>query len=174
MNPYAQCGRLEERLRTYATREKRLEAATNFLAEIFGVRPDEVAIFGRDRVFEKEALRFLWPPHLAKAASGYVPLSSGSSLAVRTFVDRRPFINLTFASTQHASYFEILPLDKESGRRGQPIQKIISAPVRKEGGFEGVVQVSLKGASPESAGPDFAANDLSLLVELGAVLAEHL
>lgn len=174
MNPYAQCGRLEERLRPLASREQMLQAAATLLAEIFGVQPDEVAIFGRDSVFGKESLRFLWPPHLAKAASGYVPLSSGSSLAVRTFVERRPFLNLTFASTQHASYFEMLRLDKESKRRAPPIQKIISAPARKQGGFEGVVQISHKGESPEAAGPDFDADDLDLLVQLGSVLAEHL
>jgi len=174
MNPFAQCGRLEERLLPLSSREERLQAAATFLAEAFGVHTDEVAIFERESVFERESLRFLWPPHLAKAASGYIPLSSGNSLAVRTFVERRPFLNLTFASTQHASYFEMLPLDKESKRRAPPIQKSISAPVRKQGGFEGVVQISHKGENPEASGPDFAAEDLHLLVELGSVLAEHL
>ena len=173
-NSFAYCGQLEERLRSLAGREERLQAAAVYLAETFGVEANEVAIFGRDCVFEKESLRFLWPPHLARAASGYIPLSSGNSLAVRTFVERRPFLNLTFASTHHASYFEIVPLDKESGRRAPPIQKIISAPVRRQGGFEGVVQVSHKGETPETAGPDFAAADLDLLVQLGSVLAEYL
>lgn len=168
------CARLDERLGSLATREERLAAGAQMLAEAFRVEPDEVAIFGRERLFGQEVLRFLWPRHLASSASGYVPLSSDSSLAVRTFLDRRPFVNLTFAATHHASYFEILPVERGQKKRPPPIQKIISAPARKEAGFQGVIQVSHKGDSPETAGPDFGEADLGFLTQLAAVIAEHL
>ena len=51
-NSFAYCGQLEERLRSLAGREERLQAAAVYLAETFGVEADEVAIFGRDCVFE--------------------------------------------------------------------------------------------------------------------------
>lgn len=174
MNPFAHCARLEEILQPLTTRESRLEAAAGYLAETFAVQPDEVAVFALDRVFGKEALRFLWPRHLARSASGYVPLNSESSLAVRTFNENQPFINLTFATTPHTSYFEILPLDRQHRRRPPSIQKIISAPARRTGGFQGVVQISHKGETPEAAGTDFTPNHLDLLIHLTAVIAEHL
>jgi len=174
MNVFSQCARLAEKLHPLATREQRLEAAAAYLAETFAVRPDEIAVFIHDQVFGKEALRFLWPQHLARSASGYIPLSSESSLAVRTFTENRPFLNLTFASTQHASYFEILPVEREKRKRPPPIQKIISAPARMAEGFEGVIQISHKGDTPDSAGPDFEPLHLDLLVHLSAVIAELL
>jgi GAF domain-containing protein len=174
MNPFEHCARLEEKLGMLQTPEKRLKAAVSYLCSAFRVQPDEIAVFTGARHLDQEVLCFLWPPHLAASASGYVPLSSEGSLAVRTFLENKGFINLTFASTRHSSYFEILPADRESRRRPPPIQKIISAPARQEGGFQGVIQVSHKGASPEEAGPDFGPDDLDLLVHLAAVIAAHL
>ena len=48
---------------------------------------------------------------------------------------------------------------------GEPIQKIISAPILFEGKVVGVMQVSRKGGNLASSGPDFTAE------ELGRVLA---
>lgn len=167
------CQEMEHRLAPLASREERLAAAVAVLTDAFGVRPDEVAVFLHGRVLDQPVLRFLWPPHLAASPSGYVPMSSANSLAVRTFAENSPFINLLFSSTPHASYFEMLPVEKGQ-RRPPPIQKIISAPLRAAGGFQGVVQISHKGENPEVVAADFREEDLTLLAALATIMSQRL
>jgi len=168
------CAQMEARLTAVQGREERLVAAVGVLGDAFAVKPDEVAIFWQCHVLEQEVLRFLWPPHLAASPSGYVLLSSGNSLAVRTFVENTPFINLLFSSTSHASYFEMLPVEKGSKQRPPPIQKIISAPLRAPGGFSGVVQISHKGESPAVVVAEFREEDLTLLAALASIMSQRL
>lgn len=168
------CQKMEERLCALTDPQTRLTAAVDLLGEAFRVQPDEVAIFTRRQMFDQEVLCFLWPKHLAESASSYVPLTSENSLAVQTFLKDRPFINLTFASTPHASYFEMVPSQKNSGKRPPPIQKTISAPAKTEGGFQGVIQVCHKGGSLEEAGKHFAPQDLERLKRAATVMARHL
>jgi len=168
------CQEMERRLSAPQNREERLAAAVALLGEAFSVRSDEVAIFWHCRVLDQPVLRFLWPQHLAVSPSGYVPMSSGNSLAVRTFVENSPFINLLFSSTPHASYFEMLPVEKGSKKRPPPIQKIISAPMRAAGGFQGVVQISHKGENPAVVVAEFREEDLSLLGALADVMSQRL
>jgi GAF domain-containing protein len=167
------CRELERRLSALPGREERLAAAVAVLGEAFGVRPDEVAIFLHCRVLDQPVLRFLWPQHLAASPSGYVPMSSANSLAVRTFIENSPFINLLFSSTPHASYFEMLPVEKGK-QRPPPIQKIISAPLRTPGGFQGVVQISHKGENAAAVAADFREEDLTLLAALANILSQRL
>lgn len=168
------CQELEQQLSSLKSREERLAATVNLLGEAFAVRPDEVAIFWHCRVLDQPVLRFLWPQHLADSASGYVPMSSGNSLAVRTFVENSPFINLLFSSTPHASYFEMLPAEKGSKQRPPPIQKIISAPMRAAGGFQGVVQISHKGENLAAVAADFREEDLHLLGAMAQTISQRL
>lgn len=168
------CKEMELRLSEPKSREERLATAVKLLGEAFGVRSDEVAIFLHCRVLDQPVLRFLWPQHLAASPSGYVPMSSGNSLAVRTFIENSPFINLLFSSTPHASYFEMLPVEKGSKQRPPPIQKIISAPLRAPGGFQGVVQISHKGENPAVVAAEFREEDLTLLAALAVIMSQRL
>jgi hypothetical protein len=68
-----------------------------------------------------------------------------------------------FAAVRHASVFEGVKIGAESG---EAIQKIISAPIQSEGRVVGIMQVSRKGASAMSAGPDFTADELAKIVAL--------
>lgn len=174
MTPQQYGQKLEQRLSALQSRGERLAAAVALLGEAFAVRPDEVAIFQHCRVLDQPVLRFLWPQHLADSPSGYVPMSSGNSLAVRTFVENNPFVNLLFSSTPHASYFEMLPVDKGSKQRPPPIQKIISAPMRAAGGFQGVVQISHKGENLAVVAADFREEDLALLGSLAQIISQRL
>lgn len=178
MNVDIFCARLEKQLARLDTREARLQAFIEAVCDAFHTDSHEVALFSVGTHFDQQVLNFIWPPHLASAASSYVPFSSSTSLAVRTFVENRPFINLLFSSTPHASYYEILPIDRETRDRPPPIQKIISVPLRAregtENGFQGVIQVSHKGATPEEAGEDFVRDDIDLLARIGLLISQYL
>jgi len=165
---------MERRLDSQSGREERITEAVSVLADAFSVSPEEIAIFLQCRVHEQEVLRFLWPRHLAESPSGYVPLSSSNSLAVRTYLENSPFINLLFSSTPHASYFEMLPVEKGSKKRPPPIQKIMSAPLRAQDGFHGVVQISHKGENPAVVVAEFREEDLTLLSSLANILSLRL
>lgn len=128
------------------------------IAKNLGVNPDEVAILGVSNRWRH--LHFLVPEVLKQV--GYIPLTSNSALAARTVRDSRPEINNNFTTVRHASVFEGV---KAATSTGEFIQKIISAPILCEGKVVGVMQVSRKGSSPETAGPDFTAE------QLGDVLA---
>lgn len=169
------CFELERRLAAgQGSRDEIIAAAVPILCRAFRVQEDEVAIFALTRLFDQEVLRFLWPRHLAASPSGYVPLTSVSSLAVRTYLENMAFINLMFSSTPHTRYFELLPVDPASRQRPPAIQQIISAPLRLENsGFQGVIQISHKEMIPPPQ-TGFCEHDLNLLTALAPRLAHSL
>lgn len=171
---YIVCGRFNERLEGTTTFDDCLTAGVELLSEIFQLSADEIAVFTIREQLGVEVLKFLYPRHLAAAASGYISLKSDSSLAVRTYLDKQAYMNLLFSSTPHSSYFEMIPADRSSGRRSPPIQQIMSVPLCKIGGFKGVLQVSRKGDSPELTNPSFAEGNLTLLTQLAGLWAENL
>jgi len=127
----------------------RLNRAAELVAKNFGVRPHEVAILGFTA--DERALRFLAPDNLRPI--GEIPLTSISSVAVRTARDRRPEVINHFSTVPHASVFEGVPLSEQG--RGEPIQKMMSAPIMLGPRVVGVVQVSRKAGEVSDAGPDF-------------------
>jgi hypothetical protein len=129
------------------------------VAKTFGVRIDEVAIMGVSTRWRH--LYFLVPEALKNV--GYIPLSSTSALAARTARESRPEINNNFAATRHASVFEGVKIGNESA---EAIQKIISAPILYEAKVVGIIQISRKGASAKTVGPDFTAEDLGKVLAL--------
>jgi hypothetical protein len=160
--------KLEARLAILATADDRLDLAVSSLSQAFGVKPDEVAIFHFDPVME--LLSFLRPARLRNA--GTIPLVTYNALVARTARESKGSFNNTFAATPHASFFECFRTDQ--GTPGIPIQKIMSAPLEKEGKIGWVIQVSRKGVDPESAGRDFTKEDLNVLSRIGQVIARHL
>jgi hypothetical protein len=127
----------------------RLNRAAELIAKNFGVRPHEVAILGFTA--DERALRFLAPDNLRQI--GEIPLTSISSVAVRTARDRRPEVINHFSMVPHASVFEGVPLSEHG--RGEQIQKIMSAPIMLGTRVVGVVQVSRKAGEIADAGADF-------------------
>jgi GAF domain-containing protein len=134
------------------------------VGKAFAVQPGEVAILACTQ--QGKFLRFLVPEKLQ--AVGQIPLTSTSALAARTAREQRAEIINRFAAVPHASVFEAVPLAEE---RGDPIQKIMSAPITKDSKVLGVIQVSRKGKSGPSAGPDFTPQDLRDLVSIATLLA---
>jgi GAF domain-containing protein len=129
------------------------------IAKNMGVRTNEVAVMALSTRWKH--LHFLAPAELKNV--GYVPLSSNSALAARTARDGKAEIVNNFAAVRHASVFEGVKIGTESG---EAIQKIISAPLLAEGRVVGILQISRKGPTAMSAGPDFTAEELARVVAL--------
>jgi len=136
-----------------------LTALAEKIAKELSVKADEVAILGVSNRWRH--LHFLVPAALKNV--GFIPLTSNSALAARTTRESRPEINNNFSAVRHATVFEGV---KAASTSGESIQKIISAPILSEGKVVGVIQISRKGDSPTSAGPDFTSDDLGKVLAL--------
>jgi len=142
-----------------------LNRAVDLISKNFAVQPHEVAIFCL--ADDPRFLRFLIPEKLQEV--GRIPLSSTNSLAARTAREKRPEIINHFSVVPHASVFEAVPLAEE--QRGDPIQKIMSAPITLEKKVIGVIQVSRKAKTAAQAGPDFTHGELRELKTIADALA---
>jgi len=139
--------------------EVSLPAVAEKIAKELGVQGDEVAILALSDRWRH--LHFLVPSVLRNV--GFIPLTSNSALAARTARDSRPEINNNFSAVRHATVFEGV---RAAATTGDSIQKIISAPILFEGKVVGVMQVSRKGRSLASAGPDFTPEELGRAVAI--------
>jgi len=137
------------------------------LAKLFKVESDETAILVLNP--KLKSLRFVIPEKLAEV--GTIPLTSSSSLAARTARENRADLLNNFSATRHATVFEGVPLGRKPG---ELIQKIMSAPILDEKQVRGVVQISRKGQSAATAGPDFTQKELQKLVALSPGLHRFL
>jgi GAF domain-containing protein len=144
-----------------------LSAVAEKIAKNLGVKNDEVAILAVSTRWRH--LHFLVPEALKNV--GFIPLSSNSALAARTARDSRPEIENNFVTARHATVFEGVKL---TGETSEAIQKMISAPILLDGKVIGVIQVSRKGATPATAGPDFTAEDLGKILALCKPLGKML
>jgi hypothetical protein len=138
------------------------------IAKSLGVKTDEVGILGLSAKWRH--LHFLAPEALKNV--GFIPLSSNSALAARTARESRPEIDNTFASARHATVFEGVKIG--SAEPGDAIQKIISAPILAQGKVIGVIQISRKGSSSMTAGPDFTPADLGKVLAVTKPLGKLL
>jgi hypothetical protein len=136
-----------------------LSTVAEKIAKTLSVRADEVAIMAVSTRWRH--LHFLVPEALKNV--GFIPLSSNSALAARTARESRPEIENNFIATRHANVFEGIKITAEAA---ESIQKIVSAPILAEGKVVGVIQISRKGATAASAGPDFNAGDLGKILAL--------
>jgi len=133
------------------------------LGRMFDVDPDEVAILIVSQ--KNKILKFVIPEKLSVVGS--IPLSSTNALAARTVRERKAELTNTFNTSRHASVFEGVPLGR---REGESIHKMMSAPIVDGTKVIGVIQISRKGHSAKSAGPDFTQKDLRALTALSPTL----
>lgn len=154
---------------------KNAERIGHELAKAFRVKHDEVGILR----IEKQNLVFCYPTKLHNI--GTIPLNTSTSVAVRTSNSRRAEVINNFAQTKHTSVFEAVQLDGSGGqqiggeisnRHLHMIQKLMSAPVMGASGTLGVIQISRKGKSAPSSGPDFTPADLQKLVTAATAIAK--
>jgi GAF domain-containing protein len=139
---------------------KTLAKLAEQISKFFSVKPDEVGLLAL--VTNDKFLKFIIPEKLQQI--GNIPLTSTTALAARTARDKRPEVINNFSIAKHSTVFEAVPLGSE---RGDPIQKIMSAPISADGKLVGVIQVSRKGKTLATAGADFTPKDLSDLVAIG-------
>ena len=137
------------------------------IAASFGVKGDEVAVLGI--IFDNKFLKFVVPEKLQNI--GTIPVTSTTALAARTARDKRPEVINNFAIAKHSTVFEAVPLGEQ---RGDPIQKIMSAPVMSDNKVIGVIQVSRKGKTQAAAGADFTPKDLGDLVAVSVQIGRCL
>lgn len=164
------CSELNALAREVVDSDAFLERCVDFFSTAFGVTAEEVAIFALDN--EKSILHFVVPEKLRKV--GFIPLSSLDSLAARTAREVDVFLENTFASQRHTSFFEKIRLGEGAQPAPKPIQKIISAPILGHEQVRGVIQISRKGVSGDLSIPDFTDHDAELLVELARILGTRL
>jgi len=141
-----------------------LKRIIELIAKTFGVQWHEVAILGLTS--DERSLRFLSPDGLR--IIGQIPLSSVNALAARTARDKRPELINHFSVVPHASVFEGVPISETE--RGNPIQKIMSAPIAIGQKVIGVLQVSRKGKAMADAGADFTIPQLRELQTIADAL----
>ena len=137
------------------------------IAKAFGVKEDEVAVL--TLIFDNKFLKFVVPEKLQNI--GTIPVTSTTALAARTARDKRPEVINNFAIAKHSTVFEAVPL---TDQRGDPIQKIMSAPVLVDSKVIGVIQVSRKGKTQAAAGPDFTPKELGDLVSVSVQIGRCL
>jgi GAF domain-containing protein len=142
-----------------------LDRAVELISKNFGVQTHEVAILGLTS--DERSLRFISPGNLRTI--GQVPLSSGNSLAARTFREKRAEVINHFTVVPHASVFEGVPINEE--QRTPPIQKIMSSPIMIGPRAIGVMQVSRKANTIADAGADFTQSQLRELKLISDALA---
>jgi GAF domain-containing protein len=136
------------------------------VGRVFSVHPDEVAIL--TLAPGDSFLQFRVPEKLQHV--GQIPLSSNSALAARTAREKKPQLINHFDITPHATVFEAVRLKEEGG---EPIQKILSAPIVLNDKTVGVIQISRKAKTPAVA-HDFSQKDLSQLISIAEVIAPAL
>jgi len=141
------------------TAEIPLPSIAERMAKHLGVNTDEVAVLGVSHRWRH--LHFIVPVALKNV--GFIPLTSNSALAARTARDSKPEINNNFSAARHASVFEGV---KTATASGESIHKIVSAPILCDGKVVGVMQISRKGTSVNTAGPDFTPEDLGKVLAL--------
>ena len=139
------------------------------IARIFGVHATEVGLLR----LQGSYLKFVFPIELRTL--GAIPLVS-SAVAAKTAVNKSAEIFNNFVQVKHASIFEMVKLGTrhdEPTMDAQTIQKLMSMAIlddKKE--VLGVIQVSRKGATRNTAGPDFTDGDLHKLIEARGAIAQ--
>jgi hypothetical protein len=161
--------RMEADLSAQNDAEKRLELMAKALRQAFGVKSDEVGIFAYFP--DHRTLEFLWPVPLRPMGS--IPLSSTVSLVARTAREKVPRLNNSFALTPHTTVFENIPQEGVAPTE-RIIQRIMSVPMMAGEELRGVIQVSRKGASRDTAGKDFTPPELTALEKLAGVFARFI
>jgi hypothetical protein len=132
----------------------------------FSARSDEVAILLLTR--DGDHLRFVAPRKFVQLAT--IPVSKRDAIAVTVLRRKVGDVNNSVPTVRHVSFFETIKIKD----RAAPIQKMITVPILDGSEPLGVAQISRKGDSPGSAGPDFSPSDLTRAQELFTALAPRL
>jgi len=138
------------------------------VSQAFKCKPDEVAILLMTA--DGRHLRFIAPRPFAELGS--IPLTKRDAIAVRVVSARRGEVINNVPMVKHVTFFESVKLRDQP----TPIQKMVTTPILVREQAVGVVEISRKGTSSGTAGPDFTEADLRRAEEIvdfiGPYLAE--
>ena len=136
------------------------------VGQAFSCKPDEVAILLLTA--DGRHLRFVAPRPFAEL--GTIPLTKRDAIAVRVLAARTGEVINNVPMVRHVAFFESVKLrDKPV-----PIQKMVTTPILAKGQPIGVAEVSRKGTSSGTAGPDFTQDDLHRAQEIFDLIAPYL
>lgn len=158
------CQKLQAAMSAQSNLNDQVATCAKALSSTFRVQPDEVACFKFDPGLE--CFSFLWPPEMKE--SGSIPFSARRSLLVRTAVERKAFLDNSFASTPHLFVFEGFNKTNSS-----PIQRIMSVPILRGDELLGALQLCRRGSSADGL-PMFSEAELGALGEIAKVVAAFL
>lgn len=131
---------------------------SKFISEIIKVKQDEVAILLLTST--ESTLKFIWPPPLFDSNAA-LPATYQSAFASSVLKTMKGKVDNKVAESRHLKFFENV---KGLETSGLSIQKMIGVPLILNEKCIGVLEVSRKGRTAESAGPNFTAEDGQKLV----------
>lgn len=142
------------------------ERVVKSVSQLFGCKQEEVAVLLLS--LDGKHLRFIAPRRFAELGS--IPVSKRDSIAVGVLHRRSADVINNVPMVKHVSFFESIQLkDKPS-----PIQKMVTTPLVVRGQPVGVAEISRKGETAKSAGPDFTAADAKRAQEVFEAIAPYL
>lgn len=137
------------------------------LVRLAGVDDDEVAVLFMDK---RQNLKFYRPRYLEN--SGVIPAGYTRAFVIKVLQLGQPAMENRFNAVTHLALFEEF---KRDNPQQLPIQKMMCFPVASSDGRAfGAVEISRKGASPDSAGPDWTKADLERVQKALSPLGEGL
>ena len=142
------------------------ERVVKSVSQAFACKTDEVAIL--IVTADAKHLRFAAPRKFCDL--GTIPVTKRDSIAVNVLGKKVGEAMNNVPMVKHVAFFETVKLrDKAT-----PIQKMITVPILHLGQAVGVAQISRKGETPSSAGPDFGPADVRKAQEFFEAVAPHL
>jgi hypothetical protein len=136
------------------------------VSQTFQCKPDEVAILLMTA--DGRHLRFIAPRPFAEL--GTIPLTKRDAIAVRVVAGRRGEVINNVPMVKHVTFFESVKLKDQPA----PIQKMVTTPILVRQQPIGVVEISRKGTSSGTAGPDFTEADLRRAAEIFDLIGPYL
>jgi hypothetical protein len=136
------------------------------VSQAFQCKPDEVAILLMTA--DGRHLRFVAPRAFAELGS--IPLTKRDAIAVRVLSARRGEVINNVPMVKHVTFFESVKLRDQP----TPIQKMVTTPILAKQQAIGVVEISRKGTSSGTAGPDFTDADLKRASEIFTFIGPYL
>ncbi|NMB98813.1 MAG: hypothetical protein GYA35_00860 [Thermoanaerobaculaceae bacterium] len=133
---------------------------SKFVSESLKVKQDEIAILLLTST--QSTLKFIWPSPLFDSNAA-LPANYQSAFASSVLKTLKGKVDNKVAESKHLKFFENV---KGLETSGIPIQKMIGVPLIYEGKGIGVLEVSRKGRTAETAGPNFTADDGQKLVAI--------
>ncbi len=138
------------------------------VAKEIGVKADEVAILLVTT--SGTTLKFIFPKPFFESNSAF-PSDYKNSFASSVFKTMKGKVDNKISDSKHLKFYESIKGLETSGTQ---IQKMIGVPILYENKPIGVLEVSRKGLNPESAGPNFTAEDgqklLTVCKEFASIL----